>query len=247
MKVPTIYAHHSPHSPRHALLERFDAGLRESDHEHEIVDLFAIGFDPVRRDADGPNLVDDRMPDEVLARCQVRESLLKRARGPMRCLLLRCWLGTLHVRGIMRKIRARGDPADIAQPQRKAAAADALAFVAPPLFVGFPTSLKGWIERVFSLGFTAEAWRGDVNGRLPLLKDKKALVMATTIFDEASDATGLGDAMRRLIGEFALRCPGIAQVQRETCYAVRGADGSKVERHLQRAHALVIRFAKGIT
>jgi hypothetical protein len=28
MKVLTVYAQHNPHSPCHALLEQFDAGLR---------------------------------------------------------------------------------------------------------------------------------------------------------------------------------------------------------------------------
>jgi len=59
MKVLTIYAHHNPRSLCHAVLERFDAGLRDAGHSNEIVDLHAIGFDPVLRDADGPNWIDD--------------------------------------------------------------------------------------------------------------------------------------------------------------------------------------------
>jgi NAD(P)H dehydrogenase (quinone) len=53
--------------------------------------------------------------------------------------------------------------------QEKVARADALAFISPVYFVGFPAILKGWIERVFTLGFAfalkPEAWRGDVSGR----------------------------------------------------------------------------------
>ena len=29
----------------------------------------------------------------------------------------------------------------------------ALAFIAPMYFVGFPAMMKGWVERVFTLGF----------------------------------------------------------------------------------------------
>lgn len=65
-------------------------------------------------------------------------------------------------------MHALGPPRDVAEQQAKVAQADALAFVAPVYFVGFPAILKGWIERVFSLGFafgmTADAWRGDVGG-----------------------------------------------------------------------------------
>jgi NAD(P)H dehydrogenase (quinone) len=249
MKVLTLYAHHNPHSLCHALLERFDAGLRAAGHVHEVVDLYAIGFDPVLRAADGPNWVDDSVPDDVLAHWRPRESLLRSARGPLQRLLIKRWMGGLDARGIVRKIRARGGPPDVAEQQRKVAAADALAFVAPTYFVGFPAILKGWIERVFSLGFafgfTAEAWRGNVNGRLPLLRHKKALILTTTIFDESSYAAGLGDAMRLLIDEFAMRYPGIEQVQRETFYAVHGASEATIQSYLDRAYQLGLRFAEG--
>jgi NAD(P)H dehydrogenase (quinone) len=249
VKVLTISAHHNPHSLCHALLERFDAGLREAGLRHEIVDLHAIGFDPVLRAADGPNWIDDSVPDDVLAHMRVRESLMRQARGPLRRLLLRRWIGASDARGLVRKVRARGGPADVAEQQRKVAQADALVFVAPTYFVGFPAILKGWIERVFTLGFafglTARAWRGDINGRLPLLNHRKALILTTTLFDEASYADGLGDAMRRLVDEFALRYPGIRQVQREVFYAVYGADEEAIRRHLERAYLLGLHFSQG--
>ncbi len=39
MKVLTVFAHPSSQSFCHAVLERFDAGLREAGHTNEIVDL----------------------------------------------------------------------------------------------------------------------------------------------------------------------------------------------------------------
>jgi NAD(P)H dehydrogenase (quinone) len=244
--VLTVYAHHNPHSLCHALLERFDAGLREAGHANEIVDLHAIGFDPVLRDADAPNWIDDSVPDDVLARMRVRESMLRHARGPLRRLLLRRWIGTSDARGIVRKMRARGGPPDVAAQQRKVAAADALAFLSPMYFVGFPAILKGWIERVFTLGFafglTPEAWRGDIRGRQPLLRHRKALIMSTTIFDEASYATGLGEAIKRLIDEFALAYPGIQHVEREYFHAVHGASEATLQGYLERAYRLGLTF-----
>jgi NAD(P)H dehydrogenase (quinone) len=246
MKVLTIYAHHNPHSLCRALLDRFDAGLRAAGHEHRIIDLHAIGFDPVLSDRDGANWIDDSVPDDVLTRMRVAQSLHQRARGPIQRLLLKRWIGKLDARGIVRKLHGSGGPRDVAEQQRAVAEADALAFVAPVYFVGFPAILKGWIERVFSLGFafglTPEGWRGDVGGRLPLLKHRKALIISTTIFDQRSYASGLGDAMKQLIDEFALRYPGIREVQHEYFYAVYGADEACIERYLERAFALGLHF-----
>lgn len=246
MKVLTIYAHHNPRSLCHAVLQRFDAGLSEAGHANEIVDLHAVGFDPVLRDRDAPNWIDDSVPDDVLARMDLPRSLLERARGPLQRLLVRRWIGTLDPRGIVRKMRAGGGPRDVAEQQRKVAAADALVFISPLYFVGFPAILKGWIERVFTLGFafglTADGWRGDLAGRLPLLHHRRALVINTTIFDQRSYAGELGDAMARLIDDFALRFPGIRDVRHEYFYAVHGADEATLAEYLLRAHALGRQF-----
>jgi NAD(P)H dehydrogenase (quinone) len=242
MNVLTIYAHHNPHSLCHALLEKFDAGLRDAGHHNDIVDLHAIGFNPVLNDRDGANWIDDSAPDDVLSNMRVRESMLQRARGPLQRLLVKRWMGSLDARGVVRKLHGSGGPADVAEQQRRVAAADALAFIAPVYFVGFPAMLKGWIERVFSLGFafglSPEGWRGNVDGRLPLLHHHKALVMNTTIFDERSYASGLGGAMKRLIDDYTLHFPGIPTVQHEYFYAVYGADAQVINGYLNRAYEL---------
>ena len=82
MRVLTVYAHHQPRSFCHALLERFTDGLRAGGHENEIVDLHAIRFDPVLRDRDTPSWIDDSVPDDVLARMNVKQSLLEGTRNP---------------------------------------------------------------------------------------------------------------------------------------------------------------------
>ena len=42
----------------------------------------------------------------------------------------------------------------------------------------------------FAYGLTEAAWHGDVTGRRPLLRHKRALIMTSTLFDEAAyDAT----------------------------------------------------------
>ncbi len=114
MKVLTVYAHHDPHSFCHAVLDRFSAGLKDAGHTNEVVDLYAIGFDPVLRSHDRPNWVDDSVPDDVLAHWKVEQSLMKSAGGPLKRLLVKRWIGGRDARGIVRKLHDIGGPRDVA-------------------------------------------------------------------------------------------------------------------------------------
>jgi NAD(P)H dehydrogenase (quinone) len=247
MRVLTIYAHHSPTSFCHAIMERFSAGLRDAGHSNELVDLHAIRFDPVIRDRDEPNWIDDSVPDDVLGWMHIRERMLKRAGNPFRRLMLRQWMGNREARDVVRKLRGLGGPRDVAEQQKKVARAEALAFIAPVYFVGFPAILKGWIERVFTLGFAfalkPEAWRGDIRGRVPLLRHKKALIISTTLFDQAAYESGLGAAMQTLVDDFALRYPGIQSVEHVYFYAVYGADDATRKAYLEQSYDLGKNFA----
>lgn len=247
MKVLIIYAHHNPHSFCHAILERFCAGLQAAGHDHEVIDLHAIRFDPVLRDADGPNWIDDSIPDDVLDHLEVRASILRGADTRLKRFLAERWLGSLGPREILAKIRRKGGPRDVAFQQQKVAAAEALVFIAPVYFIGFPAILKGWIERVFTLGFAfamkPEAWRGDIRGRLPLLKHRKALILNTTIFDEASYDDRLRETMITQIDDFALRFPGVAKVEHVFFHAIQGSSPAKRQGYLDRAHQLGKTFA----
>jgi NAD(P)H dehydrogenase (quinone) len=242
MNVLTVFAHPGSKSLCHALLERFDAGLRAAGHVNEIVDLYAIGFDPVLRDRDSPNWMDPDVPEEILARSRVRQRLLEGARGPIARFAARRLIGDRDDRGVIRLLQERYRPRDVAAQQAKVARAQALAFVAPVYFVGFPAMLKGWIERVFTLGFafglTAEGWRGDIRGRVPLLRHEKALIMQTTIFDERAYQAGLRDAMKLLVAEYCLRFPGIKAVEHVLFHAVHGADEDTCRGYLDEAYRL---------
>jgi NAD(P)H dehydrogenase (quinone) len=70
-----------------------------------------------------------------------------------------------------------------------------VAFIAPIHFCGFPAILKGWIDRVwtldFAFGLTSAGWHGDVNGRIPLLDHRRALIMTSTIFDKNAYDDGI--------------------------------------------------------
>jgi NAD(P)H dehydrogenase (quinone) len=248
MRVLTVYAHHNPTSFCHAIREQFCAGLRDAGHPNELVDLHAIGFDPVLREHDEPNWIDDSIPDDVLEHMHVRERMLERGGNPLKRYMLRRWIGSSDARDIVRRVRGLGGPRDVAEQQAKVARAEALAFIAPVYFVGFPAILKGWIERVFTLGFAfglkPEGWRGDIRGRVPLLTHKKALIISTTIFDQAAYDAGLGAAMRTLVDDFSLRYPGIQSVEHVYFHAVHGADDRTRKGYLERSYDLGKNFAR---
>ncbi|HSO38658.1 MAG TPA: NAD(P)H-dependent oxidoreductase [Labilithrix sp.] len=246
MRVLTIYANPNPKSFCHAVLERFTKGLADAGHTSEVVDLYAIDFDPVLRTRDAPSWMDPDLPQEILDRWNLEHEMLAGAGGPLRRFLVKRWIGNKDTRGIIRALRKERIPKDVLEQQAKVARAEALVFIAPVWFVGFPAILKGWIERVFTLGFafdlSADGWRGDLAGRRPLLKHDKALIINTTLFDEAAYGTGIGDAMKRLVDEFALTYPGIKHVDHVYFHAVYGADDATRRSYLERAYRLGLDF-----
>jgi NAD(P)H dehydrogenase (quinone) len=242
MRVLTLYAHPNPKSFCHAVLEQFTKGLTDSGHSNEIVDLYAIGFDPVLRDRDGPSWIDENVPQDILDRMNLRQELIANAGGPLRRFLTKRWLGDRDERAIIRALRETRIPKDVREQQKKVAAAQGLAFIAPVWFVGYPAILKGWFDRVFTLGFafglTDAGWHGDVAGRIPRLTHEKALIINTTIFNEETYRAGFGDAMKRLMDDWSLRYPGIRSVEHVYFYAVNGASDETRRGYLERAYAL---------
>ena len=241
MRVLTIYAHPNPKSFNHAVLERFTEGLRDAGHENEVVDLYAIKFNPVYDEKDYPSWTTPEIPLPVLERAQLPQAILDSCKNPLQRFLAARWLRGKDLPTIARAIRARM-PRDAVEQQQKVASSDALAFIAPVYFVGFPAILKGWIERVFTLGFAYElnlqGWEGDVEGRIPLLKHQKALVISTTIFDERSYNTGIKQSMCRLIDDWCLRYPGIENVEHVYFHAMYDFDTEKKLRYLEEAYRL---------
>lgn len=247
MKVLTVYAHSNPKSFCHAVLEQFSAGLKDAGHENDVVDLYAINFDPVIRARDAPNWLDESIPDEVLERMDLRKSLLENAGGLVRRFFLKKQIRNKDSRGIIRLLRQQYRPLDVLEQQQRVARADALTLISPVYFVGLPAILKGWIERVFTLGFAfglkPEGWNGDLSGRIPLLKQKKALIINATLFNEQAYQSGLAQSMKRLIDDFAFSYPGIEIVEHVYFYAVHGADDATRRSYLKEAYMLGKEFS----
>lgn len=62
MKILIVYAHSNPKSFCHALLEQFTKGLEDADHTYEVIDLYAMRFNPVLTARDWPDWIDESMP-----------------------------------------------------------------------------------------------------------------------------------------------------------------------------------------
>jgi NAD(P)H dehydrogenase (quinone) len=250
MKVLTVYAHANPKSFNHAVLERFTGGLRDAGHTSEVVDLYAIGFNPVCDSKDSPSWITADTPLPVLESMNLKQLVLDSCKNPLQRFLARRWLRDKDLPTVARAIH-KGMPRDVIEQQEKVANADALAFISPVYFVGFPAILKGWIERVFTLGFafelSPEGWAGDVDGRIPLLKHQKALIINTTIFDERSYHTGIEQAMTRLIDDWCLRYPGIKNVEHVYFHAMHDFDAVKRQGYLEEAYRLGKEFAPALT
>ena len=241
VKVLTVYAHQNPRSFCHGVLERFTAGLADAGHENEVVDLYAIKFDPVFRDRDVASYTSGTIPTDILDLMDLEQQVLQSCRGP-----LQRFLASRAMRGkspaeIAAMIRRRM-PKDVLAQQKKVAAADALAFIAPIHFCSFPSILKGWIDRVFTLdfafGLTSEGWRGDINGRIPLLHHQRALIMSSTIFNEHAYDDGIRDAITRVIDDWGFRYPGIEDVEHVYFYAATAASPETIQRYLDQAYEL---------
>jgi NAD(P)H dehydrogenase (quinone) len=245
MKVLTVYAHPNPKSFNHAILERFTKGLKDAGHTNEVVDLYAIKFDPVLKMKDYVNWLPDENAPDVVDKVVKEEILTPHTSFWNRIVAWFMFRNKSPVE-IINILNKRG-PKDVTEQQKKVASADALVFISPVWFVGFPAILKGWIDRVFTLGFafslSSKGWHGDISGRMPKLKHEKALIINTTIFNEEAYQAGLKQAMTKLIDEFCMRYPGIKTVQHEYFHAVNMADEKTRNEYLERAYQLGKEFA----
>jgi NAD(P)H dehydrogenase (quinone) len=241
MRVLTIYANPNPRSFCHALLEQFTKGLKDAGHESEVINLYAIGFDPVLKNKDAPNWINDSLPMEVLEGMDLKRQALESATNSFQRLAIKLMLRNKSTKDIV-KMAWKLRPKDIIEQQEKVARAQGLAFISPIWFVGFPAILKGWIERVYTAGFafglTTEGWKGDLKGRIPLLKHEKVQIISTTLFNEESHKDGFEPAIKRLYDDFAFRFPGIKKVEHTYYYAVNGVDIETRKSYLQNAYLL---------
>ena len=152
MKVLTVYAHPNPKSFCHAVLEQFTAGLRDAGHSVEVVDLYAIKFDPVFRRRDMATYLHENIPPDILESMNLKQQVLENVPGGTvgRFVAAR-WLRDKSPQQIAKFIREHA-PKDAREQWATVDAADGLAFIAPVFWLHFPAILKGWLSACSPMG-----------------------------------------------------------------------------------------------
>lgn len=248
MRVLAVYAHPNPRSFCHAVLEQVTGGLRDGGHAVAVIDLHAAGFDPVFRDRDFNQFMHPTLPDELVEAPDLREAILERVGGPLRRRAVERWMRGKSNREIVAAV-GRRTPKDIRRHQEAVARADGLVFIAPVYWMGFPAILKGWLERVFTYGFAytldARGWKGDLDGRVPLLTQERALVLTPTFFTEEEYDRGWRQAMDTVICDWGLTMAGVRETEHVYLYAVGAVDAATRAGYLDLSYRLGRDFALG--
>jgi NAD(P)H dehydrogenase (quinone) len=241
VRVLVVYAHPNPDSFCHSVLEEVTRGLRDGGHAHDVIDLYATGFDPVFTMRDSTQFVHESTPQHLLDEPVLRELAVAGAGGPVRRMLAKRWLRGKQLPDLVRLFQ-EARPKDVQEHQRLVASAQGLVFVAPVFWMAFPAILKGWFERVFAYGFaytlTEEGWNGSLEGRVPLLTQEKGLVITPTFFTREEYDRGWRDAMDTIICEWGLKMAGVKEAEHVYFYAVNAVDDETRRQYLQTAYSL---------
>jgi NAD(P)H dehydrogenase (quinone) len=240
MKVLIIYAHPNPMSFTKAILNNFVRGLRETGHQFEIVDLYKIKFNPVFQDMDSAFFVDEDMPKDLFQQMDMRKMIIELAGGPVKRFIAKWYIKNKTDNDLIKLINSQ-KPKDVLIQQKKVSEADVLVIITQVFWMHFPALVKGWMERVLTYGFAyklnADGWRGDPEGRVPLLKIRKAVIMHPTFFDEkAYRERGFKVAMEKIIDDWSLRYPGIENVDHIYFHSILSVNAEVRRKYLEIAY-----------
>jgi NAD(P)H dehydrogenase (quinone) len=109
-------------------------------------------------------------------------------------------------------------PKDIKAEQADVSWADAVILIAPVWWYSVPAILKGYIDRVFSIGF---AYEYTATGPRGMLTDKNALVITTSGADERNaQQTGMVDLISKSFVNSVFGFSGFAGHQYKNFFAV---------------------------
>jgi NAD(P)H dehydrogenase (quinone) len=247
MRVLVVIAHPNPRSFCHAVLGEVTRGLREAGHRHEVVDLHAIGFDPVFGNRDYNQFMHESLPDELVEDAGLRTALIDRAGSPLRRVVARRWMRDKTNRQIVEALGKR-TPRDVKRQQEKVARAEGLIFIAPIYWMGLPAILKGWFERVFAYGFAytldRHGWQGHLDGRVPMLTQQKGLIITPTFFTkEEYERGGWPQAIDAILCDWGLKMAGVKKAEHVYLYAVGAVDPATRLGYLDLAYRLGRDFA----
>ena len=127
-------------------------------------------------------------------------------------------------------------PADVAAEQAKINNANALVFIYPNWWSDCPAKLKGWFDRVWTLGY---AYSYESGKHVSGIRIAKALVLCPAGHPvEHLNETGIAQSMRCIMLNDRLRGVGIEDVKMEILGGMVNQDPKVRELNLDRAHEL---------
>ena len=240
MKVLIVFAHPNPMSFTKAILDNFVKGLKEAGHQYEILDLYREKFNPIFQDMDFSFFVDQDIPQDLFQQMNLREMIVKLAGGPIKRFIAKLYIKNKTDYELIKLIHSQ-KPKDVLVHQKKVAEADVLVFITQVFWMHFPALVKGWMERVLTYGFAyklnEKGWKGDPEGRIPLLKIKKAVIMHPTFFNEkVYQEKGFKAAMEKTIDDWSLKYPGIENVDHIYFHAILSVSPETRKKYLEIAY-----------
>jgi NAD(P)H dehydrogenase (quinone) len=240
MKVLIIFAHPNPLSFTKAILDNFTRGIKDAGHQYEVVDLYKTKFNPVFQDMDFAFFVDPDMPKDLFQQMDLRATIIDLAGGPVRRLIAKRYIKNKTDEDLIRLINSQ-KPKDVLLQQKKVSEADVLVIITQVFWMHFPALVKGWMERVLTYGFAyklnEQGWKGDPDGRIPLLKIKKAVIMHPTFFNEkVYKEKGFKAAMEKTIDEWSLKYPGIENVDHVYFHSILSVSPEIRKKYLEIAY-----------
>jgi NAD(P)H dehydrogenase (quinone) len=240
MNVLIIYAHPNPKSFTKAILDNFVKGVKEAGHQYEIVDLYKAKFNPVFQDRDFSFFVDEEIPKDILQQMDLRRTIIELAGNPVKRFIAKWWIKNKSDEAII-KLIASQKPKDVLFQQKKVAEADVLVFITQVFWMHFPAIVKGWMERVLTYGFAYKlnehGWKGDPDGRIPLLKLKKAVIIQPAFFNEkVYREKGFKAAMEKTIDDWGLKYPGTESVEHIFFHSILSVSAETRKKYLETAY-----------
>ena len=124
-----------------------------------------------------------------------------------------------------------GIPPDVTDHQKRITNATNIIFIHPTWWGGFPAMLKGYLDRVFSLGFAYRMGETQPEG---LLLDKKVIFIRTTALPEvAYRVSGVEDLIRTLLTYKFVTVCGVKDLEHHVFYEVPSVSDQVRKQYLE--------------
>ncbi len=131
-------------------------------------------------------------------------------------------------------------PADIKAEHEKISGAGVITFIYPIWWTGMPAMMKGYIDRVFSLGF---AYAVGEWGPVGLLTEKKAIIFNTTGTDKGIyDKSGIFDAIKKTSDAGIFNFCGVGILEHKFFTSVPSTNDATRKGYLSEVEDVMSRF-----